>query len=167
MPPFHLGLRQPSLCLEPHGCSLKELSAFACGHFVPSGLVRKRHQANLHLSLLASFAWKLGCQFMQIGPKAGEGLLLREEGAVWTGNPRLCMCGKDPYSVWMAQACSFLSSKSDFMDHLNILSKPFFSCLRPMGKIIRHKEVVPGKTTSWSLQVTQGGRPKDGPHWRG
>lgn len=34
------------------------------------------------------------------------------------------------------------------------LSKHFFYCLRPMDKIIRHKEVEPGKNASWSLQVT-------------
>lgn len=48
VPPVHLGPRQPSLCAEPHSCSWKPLLAFSCGHFVPAGQVRKRHQPSLH-----------------------------------------------------------------------------------------------------------------------
>ena len=40
----------------------------------------------------------------------------------------------------------------------------FLSCLKPMDRVIAHKEVVPGKNASWSLQVTRGGSSKDEPH---
>ena len=40
----------------------------------------------------------------------------------------------------------------------------FLPCLKPMDKVIAHKEVVPGKNASWSLRVTWGESSKDEPH---
>lgn len=120
--PFRL-IGQPSLCLEPHGSSWKQLLVFTGGLFVSAGQVRKKNPSNFHFFISTScFCLETHVQFMQIHSRVGKGFCWEGRELAWSWI--WFVCGRDPamrgLCLWLLILGSQFHGSLEFY-YLNLL----------------------------------------------